>query len=71
MNTLETRNDNFAETNSRGTDRFLRVTIGTTPGAHSIFSRDDRHRGPRRQRRARWARYAPRVGGGAEDGSVD
>jgi hypothetical protein len=44
MNTLNSENDNFAESNTRGTDRFLLAPVGTTPGASSMILGEDRHR---------------------------
>jgi hypothetical protein len=51
MNTLNSKNDNFAESNTRDADRFLLASVGTTPGAGSMFLGEDRHR----QRAARRA----------------
>jgi hypothetical protein len=50
MNTLNSKNDNFAESNTRGTDRFLLASVGTTPGAGSMFLGED-HQRPRSARR--------------------
>ena len=47
MNTLHSKNDNFLESNTRGRDRFLSVSVGTTPGAHSFFDGENRHRARR------------------------
>jgi hypothetical protein len=44
MNTLNSKNDNLAASNTRGTDRFLLASVGTTPGASSMFLGEDRHR---------------------------
>jgi hypothetical protein len=51
MNALNSQNDNHAESNTRGIDRFLLASVGTTPGAGSLFLGEDRHR----QRAARRA----------------
>ena len=57
MNTMNSKNDNFAERNTRGTDRFLLASVGTTPGAGSMFLGEDRHH----QRTARRALRAAAV----------
>ncbi|NNN07935.1 MAG: hypothetical protein HKL85_01930 [Acidimicrobiaceae bacterium] len=52
MNTLNAKNDNFTEFNTHGTDRFLAVSVGTTPGSHSLFHGEGSQRSARRTRRS-------------------
>ncbi len=61
MNTLNSKNDNFAESNTYGIDRFLGASVGTTPGTQSMFSTDDGRRDTRRSRRAALARARRRA----------
>ena len=61
MNTLHSKNDNFLESNARGSDRFLSASVGTTPGTHSFFDGGNHHRRARRALRSNFGRRDQRA----------